>query len=220
MPRVLIANAISIDGFTAGPDQGPDAPLGRGGEGLHQWMFATGAMGPASAGEQPPAGADAETLLVYEHFRGVGAYILGRNMFGGGPGEWPTDPAWDGWWGAEPPYHAPVFVLTHHPRESLVMEGGTTFHFVTDGPEAALAMAREAAGAGDARIGGGAATVAQYLQLGVVDELLLHVSPVLLGAGERPFDGVDPARLGFTIAEVITGELATHIRYRVAPGPN
>ena len=217
MPRVLIANAISLDGFTAGPDQGPDAPLGVGGRDLHAWQFATNAMGPASQGEAPPADASAETLLVYEHFKGVGAYILGRNMFGGGPGDWPTEPEWDGWWGEEPPYHAPVFVLTHHPREALTLKGGTTFHFVTHGPEAALELARQAAGDQDIRIGGGASTVSQYLQLGVVDELLLHVAPVLLGAGERPFDGVDPKALGFTIAEVIPGELATHIRYRVAP---
>lgn len=217
MTRIRIANAISLDGYTAGPEQGPDAPLGRGGQRLHQWMFATNAMGPASAGEEPPADASDEVRLVYEHFENVGAYILGRNMFGGGPGPWPSDPQWDGWWGEEPPYHTPVFVLTHYPREPLVMEGGTVFHFVTGGPQEALERAREAAGDRDIRIGGGAATVSQYLQLGVVDELLLHVAPVLLGAGERPFDGVDPEALGFTIDRVITGELATHIRYRVAP---
>ncbi len=217
MSRVRIDQAISIDGFTAGPDQGPDAPLGVGGMGLMQWILATGAMGAASSGEPIAAHASPDTKLAYEHYENIGAYVMGRNMFGGGPGPWPVDPVWDGWWGDEPPYHTPVFVLTQFAREPLELEGGTTFHFVTDGPEGALQRAREAAGEEDVRIAGGASTVAQYLKLGVVDELQLHVSPVLLGGGERPFDGLDPLALGFTIDRVVASPLATHIRYRVAP---
>lgn len=215
MSRVRVDNAISIDGFTAGPDQSIDHPLGVRGIEIMQWQIQSGVMQAASTATEIPEGVEGSELVVYEHFQNIGAYVMGRNMFGGGPGDWPVDPAWDGWWGTNPPYHAPVFVLTNHPREALTLEGGNVFHFVTGGPEAALELARRAAGDQDVRIAGGASTVSQYLQLGVVDELQLHIAPVLLGSGERPFDGVDPATLGFAIDRVIAGERATHVRYRV-----
>ncbi|MEH3052747.1 MAG: dihydrofolate reductase family protein [Patulibacter minatonensis] len=215
MGLVRIDQAISLDGYTAGPEQSMDHPLGVGGHGIMQYQFKAGVGGPASNLEPMPSDVTPDQQIVYEHFQNVGAYIMGRNMFGGGPGAWATDPVWEGWWGSNPPYHTPVYVLTHHPREPLALEGGTTFHFVTDGPEAALALAREAAGDRDVKIAGGASTVAQYLRLGVVDVLQLHIAPVLLGGGERPFDGVDPATLGFEIDRVLQG-LSTHVRYRVS----
>ncbi|MDX8152125.1 dihydrofolate reductase family protein [Patulibacter brassicae] len=206
MTRIRVDHAISVDGFTAGPDQSLEAPLGIGGERLHAWQFAVRESGAV----------EADVQVFDEHFAGVGAYVMGRNMFGGGPGPWATDEPWEGWWGPEPPYHRPVFVLTHHPREPLVL-GDTTFTFVTEGPERALELARAAVGEQDIRIAGGASTVAQYLRMGVVDELHLHVSPVLLGAGERPFDGVGPEDVGLEIDRVIASPQVTHIRYRVQP---
>jgi dihydrofolate reductase len=196
MSKVTVDMAVSVDGFVAGPNQGPDAPFGEGvGESLHRWMF-----------EQPEANA-AELALVTD----AGAFVMGRNMFGPGRGDW--DPDWRGWWGPEPPYHAPVFVLTHRERESLAMEGGTAFHFVTGGIAEALARAREVAGDRNVAIAGGAATVNQFLAAGLVDELRLHVAPVLLGRGERLFDGVDRTRL--TQVEARQTELVTHLRYAV-----
>jgi dihydrofolate reductase len=196
MTKVVCDMAMSIDGFTAGPNQRLDEPFGDGVRGrLHRWMF-----------EEPEANAAA-----LEAIGASSAYIMGRNMFGPGRDAWDED--WKGWWGDEPPYHAPVFVLTHHPREPLAMEGGTTFTFVTDGIEAALAQAREAAGDGDVAIAGGAQTVNEYLAAGLIDELALHVVPVVLGAGERLFEGVGDVeleRLG-----VSGTDLVTHLRYRV-----
>lgn len=215
MTRIRIDNAISVDGFTAGPNQGPDTPMGERGMGLHTWQFEAGVHEAAGAGEPAPADASPDAQIVFDHFAGIGAYIMGRKMFGGGTGPWSTDEPWDGWWGEEPPYRTPVFVLTHHPREPLVL-GKTTFTFVTEGPEEALRLAREAAGDADIRIAGGASVVAQYLTMGVVDELQLHVSPVLLGSGESPFGGVDPASVGLTIDCVVASEKVTHIRYRVS----
>ena len=197
MSKVTSDMAMSVDGFTAGHNQSLDKPFGDGvGElTLHRWMF-----------EQ----ADVNAAEI-EAITAAGAYIMGRNMFGPGRGDWDLD--WKGWWGDDPPYHAPVFVLTHHPREPLTMQGGTTFTFVTDGIESALAQAREAAGDGDVAIAGGAATVNQYLAAGLIDELRLHVAPVLLGAGERLLDSVgnfDLEPLG-----VKSNELVTHLSYRV-----
>lgn len=214
MPLVRIDQAISVDGYTAGPDQSVDHPLGVGGHGIMQYQFEAGVAGPASNLEEPPADLTADQQIVYEHFQNVGAYIMGRNMFGGGRGDWPSGPTWDGWWGTTPPFHTPVYVLTHHPREPLELDGGTVFHFVTDGPQAALDRAQEVAGERDVKIAGGASTVAQYLRLGVVDVLQLHIAPVLLGGGERPFDGLDPAALGFEVDRVLHGR-STHVRYRV-----
>lgn len=196
MSRVTCDLTVSLDGFVAGPNQSPDKPLGEGGESLHRWQF-----------EEREASA-AEIAGILE----AGAYIMGRNMFAG-PGSGPWDQEWRGWWGEEPPYHAPVFVLTHHQREPLAMEGGTTFHFVTDGIESALAQAREAAGDRDVAIAGGAQTARQFLSAGLMDELRLHISPVILGGGERLLDGVG----GVTLEPIEargTG-LVTHVRYRV-----
>ncbi|WP_066288335.1 dihydrofolate reductase family protein [Arthrobacter sp. B6] len=194
MSRVTCDLTISLDGFVAGPNQSPSDPLGDDGELLHRWMF-----------EEPePNAAALEGILA------AGAYIMGRNMFAG-PGAW--DEEWRGWWGEEPPYHAPVFVLTHHPRAPLQMQGGTTFNFVTDGIESALAQARTAADGKDVAIAGGAQTARQYLSAGLVDELRLHIAPIVLGAGERLLDGVPKLTLEPT--EVSGTRLVTHVRYRV-----
>jgi dihydrofolate reductase len=187
---------ISADGYVAGPNQSLDNPLGEGGERLHRWMF-----------EQ----ADRNQAEI-QALTAPGAFIMGRNMFGPGRGQW--DLAWKGWWGPDPPYHAPVFVLTHHEREPVTMEGGTTFAFVTAGVEAALEQARAAAGGQDVSIAGGASTVNQFLAAGLIDELWLHVAPVTLGAGARLFEGVGP--LVLEPVEVRGTDMVSHIRYRVA----
>jgi len=192
--------SISLDGFVAGPDQSREDPLGKRGRELHGWH-----LGDERANE---ADATAERRLL----RPRGAYVMGRNMFGPIRGEW--DEEWSGWWGPEPPYHAPVFVLTHHAHAPIEMEGGTTFHFVTDGFDAAYAQARETAGADGVDIAGGASTVRQALQAGVIDELWLDIAPVLLGSGEGIFNGV--AEFDFEPAEVLHSPLATHICYRRA----
>ena len=191
--------SISLDGFVAGPDQSRDDPLGKRGRELHRWH-----LGDEGANE---ADSTAERRLL----RPRGADVMGRNMFGPIRGEWRED--WRGWWGEEPPYHAPVFVLTHHPRDPIEMQGGTTFHFVTEGFDAALRRARAAAGDGDVDIAGGAATVRQALAAQAIDELVLDIVPVLLGAGERLFDGVEDP--GLRPAEAIHSPHATHVRYRV-----
>jgi dihydrofolate reductase len=196
MGMVTCDIATSVDGFVAGTDQRLDEPFGDGPRGrLHKWMF-----------EQPEQNAAA-----IEQITAAGAYVMGRNMFGPGRGDW--DETWTGWWGEEPPYHAPVFVLTHHPREPLTMKGGTTFTFVTDGAAAALERARAAAGDGSVAIAGGAATVNQYLAAGAIDELRLHVVPLILGAGERLFGGV--ADVDLEPISVSGNELVTHLSYRV-----
>ena len=194
--KVTCDIAMSVDGFVAGPNQSLDNPLGEGAEDrLHQWMF-----------DEPDANAPE-----IEAITAAGAFIMGRNMFGPpGGGAW--DEEWHGWWGEEPPYHGPVFVLTHHAREPLTMKGGTTFNFVTDGIESALAQARAAAGDADVAIAGGAATVNQYLAAGLLDELRLHVAPVLLGAGERLFEGVGDVSL--EPLQVRHTGLVTHLSYR------
>ncbi|MBS3177516.1 MULTISPECIES: dihydrofolate reductase family protein [unclassified Pseudoclavibacter] len=192
--------SISLDGFVAGPEQSREHPLGRGGHGLHTWH-----MGD-------PRATDADEVAASWLMRPRGAYVMGRNMFGPIRGEW--DGEWRGWWGDEPPYHAPVFVLTHHAREPIEMEGGTTFHFVTDGFDAAFARALSVADGNGVDIAGGASTVRQALQAGVIDELALDIAPVLLGGGERMFDGVET--FGYEPVEVLHSPLATHIRYRRA----
>lgn len=208
MGKVKVAAfSISIDGFAAGPDQSLAEPLGRGGMAVHNWMFPTRtfrAMTGQGGGESGP-----DDDLASQSMQGVGAWIMGRNMFGPIRGPWPDD-AWRGWWGETPPYHVPVFVLTHHPRPPLAMQGGTVFHFVTDGIAAALDAARQAAGDKDIRIGGGAATVRQYLQAGLVDEMHLAISPVLLGRGAAPLAGVDLTALGLRVARHVATPLALH----------
>jgi dihydrofolate reductase len=197
MTKVTCDMSMSVDGFVAGPHQSPDKPFGEGvDDRLHRWMF-----------EQPEANA-AEMDAITE----AGAYVMGRNMFGPGRGDWDLD--WKGWWGDDPPYHAPVFVLTHHPREPVTMQGGTTFTFVTDGIESALAQAREAAGDGDVAIAGGAATINQYLAAGAIDVLRLHVAPVVLGAGERLLDGV--GNFDLEPLDVSGTGLVAHLSYRMA----
>jgi dihydrofolate reductase len=209
MSAVTCHLSISLDGFVAGPNQSLDNPLGEGGMRLHEWVFATEswrAQHGLAGGEHT---ADAE--VADEVVQDVGAYIMGRNMFGGGPGAW--DETWRGWWGEDPPFHSPVFVLTHHPREPLVMQGGTTFTFVTDGIECALQQARAVAGDNDVSIAGGASAVQQYLAVGLLDELYLHLAPIILGAGERLLENVgDPTLLP---AKVVASPGVTHIKYRV-----
>ena len=202
--------SMSLDGFVAGPGQSPDQPLGAGGERLHEWAVVTESWREQHGRAGGERNADAD--VIDDVTRGVGAVIMGRRMFGGGDGPW--DPEWKGWWGDEPPFRSPVFVLTHHEREPLEMQGGTTFTFVTDGIEAALAQAREAARDGDVMVAGGASAVQQYLAAGLLDELYLHVAPVLLGSGARLLENVgDP---GLEPVEVVASPAATHIKYRVA----
>jgi len=209
MSSVTCQISISLDGFVAGPNQSIDNPIGEGGMRLHEWAFQTDtwrAQHGLAGGER---NADAEVAA--ELFEGIGAYIMGRNMFGGGDGPW--DESWTGWWGEDPPYHVPVFVLTHHAREPLAMQGGTTFTFVTDGIESALEQARAAAGDADVSIAGGASAVRQYLAAGLLDELYLHIVPVILGAGERLLD--DVGDLALEPIKVVASPAATHVRYRV-----
>jgi dihydrofolate reductase len=201
--------SISLDGFVAGPNQSPENPLGEGGERLHDWIIATAGWRAHHGLEGGEHNADSD--IAASLTENVGAYIMGRKMFGGGEGPW--EESWRGWWGDEPPFHAPVFVLTHHEREPLVMEGGTTFTFVTDGVESALAQARAAAGDMDVTVAGGAKAIQQYLAAGVLDELYLHVVPILLGGGERLLENVGEQRL--EPVEVVASPAVTHIRYRV-----
>jgi dihydrofolate reductase len=207
------AFSVSIDGYGAGPDQSRENPLGVGGESLHEWFFPTRTfrqMLGGGDGGSDGGSTDADDEFARRSFEGIGAWILGRNMFGPVRGPWP-DESWKGWWGGNPPYHVPVFVLTHHPRASLAMEGGTSFHFVTGGIHEALARAREAAGGRDVRVGGGAATVRQYLQAGLVDEMHLAISPVLLGRGEALLAGIDLTRLGFRCTRHVGTAHAMHV---------
>ena len=211
MGKVICDQSISLDGFTAGPDQDLENPIGRDGLRLHQWMFVTAAWARMQGQEGGAEDADSAVVERLASNANVGATIMGRNMFGPGRGEW--DLEWKGWWGPNPPYHHPTFVLTHHPRQPLEMEGGTTFHFVTDGIEFALRRARAAAGDTDIRIGGGASTIRQFLRAGQLDELQLHVVPITLSNGERLFENVGD--LHMTPVEVIASSAVTHIRYRI-----
>jgi dihydrofolate reductase len=209
MGKVRVAGfGVSIDGFGAGPGQSLENPLGKRGPELFQWYFPTRSfrqMHGESGGETGP-----DDEFGRRAMEGFGAFILGRNMFGPAGDDW-GGPDWKGWWGDNPPYHAPTFVLTHHARAPIVMEGGTTFHFVTDGIEAALAQAKAAAGDLDVKIGGGVSTVRQYLLAGAIDELHLAQSPVVLGQGESLFAGIDLPGLGFRVTEKVPTEQATHI---------
>ena len=215
MPKLKVDISISLDGFVAGPNQTLDEPLGRGGEQLHEWAFAARAWREAHGLDGGETNVDNE--VVEEGIAGVGATVMGRRMFSGGKGPWENDPNADAWWGDDPPFHHPVFVLTHHEREPVVKEGGTTFTFVTDGIESALEQARAAAGEGDVAVAGGAETVQQYLSAGLLDEIQVHVAPVLLGDGARLFDGPVPdpphALERIRVIESPTG--VTHVKYRV-----
>ena len=212
MAKLRVHNmAISLDGYAAGPDQGLDHPLGVGGARLHEWVFATRA-GRRMLGEDDEGGIEGvdEEFFVRGN-ENIGATIMGRNMFGPVRGDWGGE-EWKGWWGDDPPYHHPVFVLTHYPRPPVPMDGGTTFHFVDDGIGAALAQATEAAGGQDVRLGGGPATVRQYLRAGLVDELHVAIVPILLGAGERLFDDVGPAADGYECVELASSHAVAHVR--------
>lgn len=209
MSNITCQIAISLDGYVAGPNQTIDDPIGAGGMRLHEWVLATDswrAQHGQTGGERNIDDEVAATLL-----DGNGAYIMGRNMFDPGRGAW--DESWKGWWGDDPPYHVPVFVLTHHEREPVEMQGGTTFHFVPDGIESALEQARAAAGDQNVCIAGGASAVRQYLAAGLLDELYLHIVPIVLGGGERLLEGVGDPKL--EPVEVIASPAVTHVRYRV-----
>lgn len=201
---------LSVDGYGAGPEQSREAPLGKGGRALHEWLFATRTARKMFGQEGGETGIDDD--FAARGFENVGAWILGRNMFGPVRGAWP-DESWRGWWGESPPYHTPVFVLTHHPRKPLEMSGGTTFHFVTDGIESALRQARSAAKGQDVRVGGGVSTLRQYLAAKLIDDMHLVISPVLLGAGESLFAGLDLPRLGYRCVRHVAGVRATHVMF-------
>jgi dihydrofolate reductase len=209
MNSVTCHISISLDGFVAGPNQSIDNPIGEGGMRLHQWVFATDSWRGQHGLDGGERTADAE--VVEEVVQDAGAYIMGRKMFGGGDGPW--DETWTGWWGEDPPYHTPVFVLTHHAREPLEMQGGTAFTFVTDGIESALEQARAAAGDKDVAIAGGASAVRQYLAAGLLDELYLHIVPVVLGSGERLLEDVGDPTL--EPVKVVASPAVTHVKYRV-----
>jgi dihydrofolate reductase len=209
MSRVIVSGfTLSVDGYGAGPDQTLEDPLGKRGEELHAWMVGTAMFHEMLGKDGGSQGIDND--YASRSMEGFGAFILGRNMFGPIRGHWP-DNEWKGWWGDNPPYHAPTFVLTHYPRDPVEMEGGTVFHFVTDGIEAALERARSAAGDKNVKIGGGVSTVRQYLQAGLVDEVHFAISPVVLGGGEAMFEGLDLPALGFRVIEHAATEAATHI---------
>ena len=207
--RVRVAGfAVSLDGFGAGPEQSLQDPLGKRGKELHSWFFGTKTF-KAMFGESGGSEGVDETFA-HRSMDGFGAFILGRNMFGPVRGKWPDD-NWKGWWGDNPPYHTPVFVLTQHPRAPIVMDGGTTFHFVTDGIHAALKRATEVADGRDIRLGGGVAAIRQYLRAGLVDEMHIAISPVLLGSGEHLIAGIDAPALGYQCTEHVPTPHATHI---------
>lgn len=209
MSKVKVAAfSVSLDGFGAGPRQDLENPLGVRGSELHRWFMDTEGFKKMHGQSGGTKGIDNDFAL--QSFENVGAWILGRNMFGPVRGPW-IDDSWKGWWGDTPPYHTPVFVLTHHARPALTMEGGTTFHFVTDGPEAALKHAKEAAKGKDVRIGGGVSVIRQYLSANQIDEMHLAVSPVLFGEGEHLFSGINLPRLGFAPVKTVSGENATHV---------
>jgi dihydrofolate reductase len=212
MSSLRFVISMSLDGYVAGPNQSESDPLGEGGERLHDWFVALEAFGRIQGKPDPQGEVNASTPVVERWFESIGATIMGRNMFGGGPGPW--DEGWRGWWGEDPPYHHPVFVLTHHEREPLEMEGGTTFHFVTDGIESALDQAREAAGEHDVMLAGGAGAFNQYLAAGLVDEINLAIVPMLLKDGERLFEGLGDREVRLEQVEAVEAPGVVHARYR------
>jgi dihydrofolate reductase len=212
MSKVKVAAfSVSMDGYGAGPDQSKQDPLGKRGEELHEWIFPTRMFQKLYGKGEGTEGTDND--FAERSFENIGAWIMGRNMFGPIRGAWPNN-EWKGWWGENPPYHVPVFVLTHHPRESLRMKGDTVFHFVTDGIESALEQAKKAANGKDIRIGGGVSTVRQYLQAGHIDEMHIAFSPVFFGSGENLFAGIDLPKLGFTEMQTAYSKQAAHVLVR------
>ena len=209
MPKLRVHNfSISLDGYGAGPIQDQTNPLGVGGEELHDWFVATRTFQKITGKEGGTTGTDDDFAV--RGFKNIGACILGRNMFGPVRGPWPDD-SWKGWWGSNPPYHTPVFVLTHHPRASIPMEGGTTFHFVTDGIQTALRRATEVAKDQDIQLMGGVSTIRQYLSAGLIDEMHFAIAPILLGSGEHLLAGIDTPKLGYRCIEHVTTAKATHV---------
>ena len=211
MPKLRFKISMSLDGFVAGPSQSVNDPLGIGGMRLHEWAFELAAWRKTHG--LPGGEVNESTPLVDQLHANVGATVMGRNMFGGHPGPWDPKNPWNGWWGPNPPYHHPVFVLTHHARAPLEMEGGTTFTFVTQGAQAALDQARRAAGGKDVNVAGGAKAAQQYLVAGLVDEIDLNVAPVLLGSGERLFDGVGDDLHGLQLVRTIAAPKVTHLKF-------
>jgi dihydrofolate reductase len=215
MPKLRVHNlSISLDGYAAGPNQSLDNPLGVGGTPLHEWAFATRSGRQTHGLDGGEEGLD--DMFIAQGDLGIGATIMGRNMFGPIRGAWGSDP-WTGWWGENPPFHHPVFVLTHHRRPSITMQGGTTFHFVDGGIEAALEGALRAANGDDVRIGGGAATVQQYLRASLIDEMHVAIVPILLGGGERLFDGLDGGPHGYECVEFVSSPSVAHVRLSRSP---
>jgi dihydrofolate reductase len=213
MGKLRLQVTMSLDGYVAGPNQSVDKPLGEGGEHIHDWVIKLKSWRERHGLDGGESGESDEVLK--ESIANVGATIMGRNMFGGGPGPWDEKEPWNGWWGENPPFHTPVFVLTHYAREPLVMEGGTTFYFVTEGIESALERARAAAGDKDVAIGGGANVVNQYLAAGLVDEMELHIAPVLLGSGSRLFEGLAGAAPRLELVRTVAAPDVTHLKYRL-----
>jgi dihydrofolate reductase len=213
MGEVIVDISTSLDGFVAGPNPTLDDPLGQGGEELHEWAFAARSWREAHGREGGEDNADSD--VIEEAVARSGATVMGRRMFSGGEGPWEDDPNADAWWGDDPPFHHPVFVLTHHERAPVAKDGGTTFTFVTDGVESALAQAREAAGDKDVHVAGGAAAAQQFLRAGLLDEIQIHVAPVLLGGGTRLFEGGGGEQPKLECTRVIESPAATHLRYRV-----
>ena len=213
MAKFRFQISVSADGFVAGPNPSEDDPLGEGGEQLHEWVIKLAAWRKPHGREGGEV--NASTPVMEEALENVGATVMGRNMFGGGPGPWGDDP-WEGWWGDEPPFHTPVFVLTHHERKPLEKEGGTTFTFVTEGIESALEQAKQAAGGEDVALGGGASVAQQYLAAGLIDELDLNIVPVLLGGGTRLFDNLAGSHIALEQVRAIEALGVTHIKYRVS----
>ncbi len=214
MSRLRLSISMSLDGYVAGPDPSVRDPLGVGGEALHDWAFATRSFRAAHG--MTGGSEDVNDEVAARAIENVGATVMGRNMFGGGPGPWSADEPWNGWWGDDPPFHTPVFVLTHHPREPQEMAGGTTFHFVTGGIEAALERAVNAAGGKDVVVGGGAAAAGQYLAAGLIDDVEVHIAPVLLGGGARLFDLPTGWQARYQPTELLASPSAAHFRYRRA----
>jgi dihydrofolate reductase len=211
MSKLRLKISMSLDGFVAGPNQSVDNPLGIGGMRLHEWAFALAIW--RDEHDMQGGVVNESTPVVEESLANIGATVMGRNMFGGHPGSWDTMSPWTGWWGANPPFHHPVFVLTHHAREPLTLEGGTTFTFVTDGIESALAQARRAAGGKDVSLAGGASAAQQYLVAGLVDEMEISLVPTLLGSGERLFDGVGDDLHGLTLVRTVATPAVTHLKF-------
>jgi dihydrofolate reductase len=217
MTKLRLSITMSLDGYVAGPDQSLENPLGKGGEKLHEWAFAVRSFRQIHEMEGGDTGPNDQ--IAAESTQNIGATIMGRNMFGGGRGPWPNNPPWNGWWGDNPPYHTPVFVVTHHPRKPLEMEGGTTFHFVTDGIVSALAQAKKAAQGKDVAIAGGANVVQQYLKASLLDEMEIHVVPLLLGGGARLFDNADGRQTAYESVRVVNSPSVSHFKYRLARSP-